>query len=130
MGRDAFVKEKETEKLFQKKAQDETILSDFVQRKQQAQALMRAEGDFLRSQKACEQLDTQAGWEAPVVSWFWPQVELTVTDEQEETQSAEEDEEIEVRIVCKPEYSVTPLRSTPLGPNVLSFSEVSLTQGL
>ena len=97
MGRDAFVKEKETEKLVKKKAQDEQILSDFVQRKQQSQVLMKVEGDFLRSQKACEQLDTQAGWEAPVVSWFWPQVVLTASDEQEETDSEEEDEEMEVR---------------------------------
>lgn len=95
LGRETFLKEKQTLRVVAKQTRDERVLNEFVHRKQQTQALKIIELDLERSQKACEQLDTQAGHEAPTVLWFWPEVVLTA--EEEDTDKDESEEETEVR---------------------------------
>lgn len=44
------------------------------------------QGDLRKSQRACEQLDSQKGITVPRDSWYWPEV---VKDEEEELQEEE-----------------------------------------
>lgn len=50
----------------------------------------KIEGDLKRSQRACEQLDSQKGVTVPREDWYWPK-----TDPEEEDDKGENDEEEE-----------------------------------
>ncbi|XP_070697275.1 G patch domain-containing protein 11 isoform X1 [Pempheris klunzingeri] len=51
----------------------------------------KTEGDLRRSQRACEQLDSQKGITVPREDWYWPKPESD--DEEEEDDDSKEDEE-------------------------------------
>lgn len=74
------------------KQQNETkSLEDFRSRVRTEREERKIEGDLRRSQRACEQLDSQKSITIPREDWYWPKAE---TDE-EEGDLKEEDEEEE-----------------------------------
>ncbi|XP_049457060.1 G patch domain-containing protein 11 [Epinephelus fuscoguttatus] len=75
------------------KQQNETkSLEDFRSRVRTEREERKIEGDLKRSQRACEQLDSQKGITAPREDWYWPKAE---TDEEEDALKEEEEEEEE-----------------------------------
>lgn len=75
------------------KQQNETkSLEDFRSRVRTEREERKIEGDLRRSQRACEQLDSQKGVTVPREDWYWPKAEAD--DEEEEVKEEEEEEEI------------------------------------
>ncbi|XP_070697276.1 G patch domain-containing protein 11 isoform X2 [Pempheris klunzingeri] len=87
--------EEELERRQQKvrvKQQNETkSLEDFRSRVRTEREERKTEGDLRRSQRACEQLDSQKGITVPREDWYWPKPESD--DEEEEDDDSKEDEE-------------------------------------
>ncbi|XP_034408001.1 G patch domain-containing protein 11 isoform X2 [Cyclopterus lumpus] len=77
------------------KQQNETkSLEDFRSRVRTEREERKIEGDLRRSQRACEQLDSQKGITVPREDWYWPKVETEEEEEEgEEKEEVEEDEE-------------------------------------
>lgn len=76
------------------KQQNETkSLEDFRSRVRTEREERKIEGDLRRSQRACEQLDSQKGITVPREDWYWPKAEAD-DDEEEEVKEEEEEEEI------------------------------------
>ncbi|XP_041866504.1 G patch domain-containing protein 11 [Melanotaenia boesemani] len=74
------------------KQQNETkSLEDFRSRVRTEREERKIEGDLRRSQRSCEQLDTQKGITVPRETWYWPKV--NADDEDEDDDHEEEDEE-------------------------------------
>lgn len=74
------------------KQQNETkSLEDFRSRVRTEREERKIEGDLRRSQRACEQLDSQKGVTVPREDWYWPKAEAD--DEEEEVEEEEEEEE-------------------------------------
>ena len=92
LGRSSFLKEKEAVKTAQKHEQQTQTLTDFIQRKQQSQIVMRMEGDFRHSQQACEQLDKELGQSIPTIPWFWASPSPLAEDEDSDESSDCEEE--------------------------------------
>ncbi|KAL6101627.1 gpatch11 [Pungitius sinensis] len=75
------------------KQQNETkSLEDFRSRVRTEREERKIEGDLRRSQRACEQLDSQKSITVPREDWYWPKAE---TEEEEDDLEEEEDEEEE-----------------------------------
>ncbi|XP_070833344.1 G patch domain-containing protein 11 isoform X2 [Chaetodon trifascialis] len=76
------------------KQQNETkSLEDFRSRVRTEREERKIEGDLRRSQRACEQLDSQKSITVPREDWYWPKAE---TDDEEDGVKEEEEEEEEV----------------------------------
>ncbi|XP_037638958.1 G patch domain-containing protein 11 [Sebastes umbrosus] len=75
------------------KQQNETkSLEDFRSRVRTEREERKIEGDLRRSQRACEQLDSQKGITVPREDWYYPKAE---TDDEEDGPKEDEDEEEE-----------------------------------
>ncbi|XP_071337251.1 G patch domain-containing protein 11 [Trachinotus anak] len=76
------------------KQQNETkSLEDFRSRVRTEREERKIEGDLRRSQRACEQLDSQKGITIPREDWYWPKAD---TDEEEEADLDKEEAEEEI----------------------------------
>lgn len=76
------------------KQQNETkSLEDFRSRVRTEREERKIEGDLKRSQRACEQLDSQKGITAPREDWYWPKAN---SDEEEDDLKEEDEDEEEV----------------------------------
>lgn len=76
------------------KQQNETkSLEDFRSRVRTEREERKIEGDLRRSQRACEQLDSQKGITVPREDWYWPKAN---SDEEEDDLKEEEEDEEEV----------------------------------
>ncbi|XP_029377407.1 G patch domain-containing protein 11 isoform X4 [Echeneis naucrates] len=83
------------QKVRAKQQNESKSLEDFRSRVRTERDERKIEGDLRRSQRACEQLDSQKGITVPREQWYWPTAD--VDDEeavQEEEEEEEEDEEI------------------------------------
>ncbi|XP_077350699.1 G patch domain-containing protein 11 [Festucalex cinctus] len=79
-------------KKVQAKQQNETkSLEDFRSRVRTEREERKIEGDLRRSQRACEQLDSQKGITVPREEWYWPKV--GAEEEIDHLQEEEKDEE-------------------------------------
>ncbi|XP_031157433.1 G patch domain-containing protein 11 isoform X1 [Sander lucioperca] len=85
--------------------QNETkSLEDFRSRVRTEREERKIEGDLRRSQRACEQLDSQKGIIVPREDWYWPKAETDddedgLKEEEEDEEDEEEEEEEEEEIV-------------------------------
>uniref|UniRef100_A0A8C6P7M4 G patch domain-containing protein 11 n=1 Tax=Nothobranchius furzeri TaxID=105023 RepID=A0A8C6P7M4_NOTFU len=68
-------------------------LEDFRSRVRTEREERKIEADLRRSQRSCEQLDSQKGINIPREAWYWPK-DNTENEEQEEEEDKEEEEEI------------------------------------
>lgn len=76
-------------------------LDDFRQRKREEKEKQQTEGDLRKSQRVCEQLDSQTGITVPWDSWYWPEVQQSKEeeeDEEEEEESCNEEGEDEEKL--------------------------------
>ncbi|KAG7512695.1 G patch domain-containing protein 11 [Solea senegalensis] len=79
------------------KQQNETrSLEDFRSRVRTEREERKIEADFRKSQRACEQLDTQKNITIPREDWYWPKVDAEEEEEEEEDANEEESEEEEI----------------------------------
>ncbi|KAL0983670.1 hypothetical protein UPYG_G00131100 [Umbra pygmaea] len=76
-----------------KQQHEKQSLEDFRVRMRTEREELKIEGDLRRSQKACEQLDSQKGVADPREVWYWPK--LVVEEEEEEKEEEEKDDEEE-----------------------------------
>ncbi|XP_023133810.1 G patch domain-containing protein 11 [Amphiprion ocellaris] len=87
--------EEELERYRQKvraEQQNETkSLEDFRSRVRTEREERKIEGDLRRSQRTCEQLDSQKGITVPREDWYWPKA--NADDEEDGLKGEEEDEE-------------------------------------
>ncbi|KAK5853780.1 hypothetical protein PBY51_014907 [Eleginops maclovinus] len=70
-------------------------LEDFRSRVRTEREERKIEGDLRKSQRACEQLDSQKGIIVPREDWYWPKVETNEEEEDVEEKEEEEKEEEE-----------------------------------
>ncbi|KAK5908248.1 hypothetical protein CgunFtcFv8_016322 [Champsocephalus gunnari] len=74
-------------------------LEDFRSRVRTEREERKIEGDLRKSQRACEQLDSQKGITVAREDWYWPKIETNddeeddVEEKEEEEREEEEDEE-------------------------------------
>lgn len=84
------------------KQQNETkSLEDFRSRVRTDREERKIEGDLRRSQRSCEQLDSQQGVTVPREEWYWPKTDVDDDDddeEEEEDDKEEKDEEEAVKL--------------------------------
>lgn len=78
------------------KQQNETkSLEDFRSRVRTEREERKIDGDLRRSQRACEQLDSQKGITVPREDWYWPKANADDEDDSlKEVEEEEEEEEI------------------------------------
>ncbi|XP_019726088.1 G patch domain-containing protein 11 isoform X2 [Hippocampus comes] len=92
--------EKELEqyrKKVQAKQQNETkSLEDFRSRVRTEREERKIEGDLRRSQRACEQLDSQKGITVPREQWYWPKIGVDEEIDEFKEEKEEEDEILEL----------------------------------
>ncbi|XP_022599596.1 G patch domain-containing protein 11 isoform X3 [Seriola dumerili] len=82
------------------KQQNETqSLEDFRSRVRTEREERKIEGDLRRSQRACEQLDSQKGITVPREDWYWPKEDADDEEASHEEDEEEEEEEEEKEIV-------------------------------
>ncbi|KZC03906.1 PREDICTED: G patch domain-containing protein 11 [Dufourea novaeangliae] len=73
---------------------DNKCMKDFRSRISQRKAEQLMKADLYKSQKVCEQLDTQLNIKEPVNGWFWlPQKTESSSDTEDEEEEEEEEEE-------------------------------------
>ncbi|XP_056148161.1 G patch domain-containing protein 11 [Lampris incognitus] len=78
------------------KQQNETkSVEDFRFRVKTEREERKIEGDLRRSQRACEQLDSQKNITIPREDWYWPKQEAEEEDDANEKQDGKEEEEEE-----------------------------------
>ncbi|XP_003441081.1 G patch domain-containing protein 11 [Oreochromis niloticus] len=76
------------------KQQNETkSLEDFRSRVRTEREERKIEGDLRKSQRACEQLDSQKGISVPREDWYWPKANADEEDDGLKEEEEEEDEE-------------------------------------
>lgn len=78
-----------------KQQNEKQSLEDFRVRMRTEREEQKIEGDLRRSQKACEQLDSQKGVPVPREDWYWPKLVVEEEEEEEEEDKVVEDEEEE-----------------------------------
>ncbi|KAG5830990.1 G patch domain-containing protein 11 isoform X1 [Anguilla rostrata] len=121
IGIEEVKKRKAEEKLehYRRKVQvkqhvEKQSLEDYRARMKIEREERQAEGDLRRSQRACEQLDSQKHISVPRESWYWPETDCDKEeDDDEETeakQENEEDEEEELTAVDKLQILTSYLR--------------------
>ncbi|KAM5292709.1 G patch domain-containing protein 11 isoform 2-T2 [Ctenodactylus gundi] len=98
IGHEALLKRKAEEKLescrrkmHMKNQAEEKAAEQFRMRFKSKQDEMKLEGDLRRSQRACQQLDTQKNIQVPREAWYWLRPEEE-TEEEEEDKEKDEDE--------------------------------------
>ncbi|XP_061545225.1 G patch domain-containing protein 11 isoform X2 [Phycodurus eques] len=80
-------------KIHAKQHNETKSLADFRSRVRTEREERKIEGDLRRSQRACEQLDSQKGITVPREEWYWPKVGAEEeTDDLNEEEKEEEDE--------------------------------------
>ncbi|CAL8300133.1 unnamed protein product [Merluccius merluccius] len=99
----------------QARQQNETqSLEDFRVRVRSEREERKIEGDLKKSQRACEQLDSQKSISVPREDWYWPQPEADEEDDdeakQEEEEKEEEDETVELTTFDKLQILTSYLR--------------------
>ncbi|XP_067241767.1 G patch domain-containing protein 11 isoform X2 [Chanodichthys erythropterus] len=101
-------------KVQMKQHVEKKSLEDFRVRKRTEREERQTQSDLWKSQRACEQLDSQKGITAPRDSWYWPEV---VKDEDEDEEEEEEtkpegsdDEEEELTPLDKLQFLTSYLR--------------------
>ncbi|KAM4592238.1 G patch domain-containing protein 11 [Odontesthes bonariensis] len=78
------------------KQQNETkYLEDFRSRVRTEREERKIEGDLSRSQRSCEQLDSQKGITIPREAWYWPKAKPDDEDDDLHDEDDEEEEEEE-----------------------------------
>ncbi|XP_028983634.1 G patch domain-containing protein 11 [Betta splendens] len=78
------------------KQQNETkSLEDFRSRVRTEREERKIEGDLGRSQRACEQLDSQKGTTVPREDWYWPKADNGEEEEEEDVLNQQPEEEDE-----------------------------------
>uniref|UniRef100_A0A3B1K2X6 G patch domain-containing protein 11 n=1 Tax=Astyanax mexicanus TaxID=7994 RepID=A0A3B1K2X6_ASTMX len=92
-----------------RKQMEKRNLEDFRDRKRSEKEKQQAEADLRRSQRACQQLDTQQGKVTPKDVWYWPEV-ITEEAEHPEESSDEESDEEEMTSLEKLQYITSYLR--------------------
>lgn len=97
IGHEALLKRKAEEKLenyrrkvHMKKQSEEKAAEQFRMRLKNKQDEMKLEGDLRRSQRACQQLDTQKSIQVPREAWYWLRPEEETEKEEEEEQDEDE----------------------------------------
>ncbi|KAM4867406.1 G patch domain-containing protein 11 isoform 1-T8 [Thomomys bottae] len=98
IGHEALLKRKAEEKLehyrrkiHMKNQAEEKAEEEFRMRLKNKQDEMKLEGDLKRSQRACQELDSQKNIEVPRETWYWLRPEEE-TDKEEEEEEQDEDE--------------------------------------
>lgn len=71
---------------------EENAAEQFRMRLKNKQDEMKLEGDLRRSQRACQQLDTQKNIQVPREAWYWLRLEEETEEEEEEDEDEDEDE--------------------------------------
>ncbi|XP_045142997.1 G patch domain-containing protein 11 isoform X2 [Echinops telfairi] len=99
IGHEALLKRKAEENLERYKRKVHVINQDqeraaeqFRMRLKTKQDEMKLEGDLRRSQRACQQLDTQKNIQVPREVWYWLKPEEECEEEEEEETEQNEDE--------------------------------------
>ncbi|KAM4607516.1 G patch domain-containing protein 11 [Polymixia lowei] len=78
------------------KQQNETkSMEDFRVRVRTEREERKIEGDLRKSQRACEQLDSQKSIIVPREDWYWPKQEADEEEQDDEKEAEEEEEEEE-----------------------------------
>ena len=76
LGRSSFLQEQERQKTVKKQEHEEQAVTHFLQWKQQKPDFVKKWREtWTRSQRACEQLDREAGYTAPTMPWYWVSVQ-------------------------------------------------------
>ncbi|XP_041486927.1 G patch domain-containing protein 11 isoform X2 [Microtus oregoni] len=73
-------------KIHMKNQNEEKAAEQFRARLKSRQDELRLEGDLRRSQRACQQLDTQKNIQVPREAWYWIRPEEETEEEEEEEQ--------------------------------------------
>ncbi|XP_059516109.1 G patch domain-containing protein 11 isoform X1 [Myotis daubentonii] len=99
IGHETLLKRKAEEKLesyrrkiHMKNKAEENAAEQFRMRLKSKQDEMKLEGDLRRSQRACQQLDTQKNIQVPREAWYWLRLEEETEEEEEEENEQDEDE--------------------------------------
>ncbi|XP_045436475.1 LOW QUALITY PROTEIN: G patch domain-containing protein 11 [Pipistrellus kuhlii] len=99
IGHETLLKRKAEEKLesyrrkiHMKNKAEENAAEQFRMRLKSKQDEMKLEGDLRRSQRACQQLDTQKNIQVPREAWYWLKLEEETEEEEEEENKQDEDE--------------------------------------
>ncbi|KAF6103530.1 G-patch domain containing 11 [Phyllostomus discolor] len=99
IGHEALLKRKAEEKLesyrrkiHMKHQAEENAAEQFRMRLKNKQDEMKLEGDLRRSQRACQQLDTQKNIQVPREAWYWLKLEEEAEEEEKEEDEQDEDE--------------------------------------
>lgn len=97
IGYEALLKRKAEEKLenyrrkvHMKNQSEEKAAEQFRMRLKNKQDEMKLEGDLRRSQRACQQLDTQKNIQVPREAWYWLRPKEETEKEEEEEQDEDE----------------------------------------
>ncbi|XP_068597495.1 G patch domain-containing protein 11 [Brachionichthys hirsutus] len=98
------------QKVRAKQQNDTKSLEDFRSRVRTEREERKLEGDLRRSQRACEQLDSQKGISVPREDWYWPKVESNDEEDDFEEKDQEEDEIVELPIIDKLQILTSYLR--------------------
>ncbi|KAH0509814.1 G patch domain-containing protein 11 [Microtus ochrogaster] len=77
-------------KIHMKNQNEEKAAEQFRMRLKSKQDELRLEGDLRRSQRACQQLDTQKNIQVPREAWYWIRPEEETEEEEEEEQDEDE----------------------------------------
>ncbi|KAM9847746.1 G patch domain-containing protein 11 [Aulostomus maculatus] len=103
IGMEGVKKRKAEEELeqYRQKAQarqqrETRSLEDFRSRVKTEREERKIEGDLRRSQRACEQLDSQKGIKDPREEWYWPKAGADDEEEQEDAEEEEPEEAVEL----------------------------------
>uniref|UniRef100_A0A8C8S2Q7 G patch domain-containing protein 11 n=1 Tax=Pelusios castaneus TaxID=367368 RepID=A0A8C8S2Q7_9SAUR len=101
LGHDELKKRKAEEKLENyrrkihlKKQADEQAEDQFRMRFKSKQEERKVEGDLRKSQRACQQLDTQKGIKVPKEIWYWIEPEQEEEKDQEEIKDEDQDSDL------------------------------------
>ncbi|KAF0880510.1 GPT11 protein, partial [Crocuta crocuta] len=99
IGHETLLKRKAEEKLesyrrkiHMKTQAEEKAAEQFRLRLKHKQDEVKLEGDLRRSQRACQQLDTQKASLLPMEAWYWLGLEEETEEDEEEEKEQDEDE--------------------------------------
>ncbi|XP_013861344.1 G patch domain-containing protein 11 [Austrofundulus limnaeus] len=81
------------QKVRAKQQNEAKSLEDFRSRVRTERDERKVEADLRRSQRSCEQLDSQKGIAEPREAWYWPKVDAKDEDDDAEEEDDDEEEE-------------------------------------
>ncbi|XP_016074464.1 PREDICTED: G patch domain-containing protein 11 [Miniopterus natalensis] len=121
IGHETLLKRKAEEKLesyrrkiHMKNQAEENAAEQFRMRLKNKQDEMKLEGDLRRSQRACQQLDTQKNIQVPREAWYWLRLEEETEEEEEEDEDEDEDESEDLSVLDKLQILTSYLREEHL----------------